>query len=682
MLYWVAFLALTLALYTVPGYAISRLVILKELTRGGRFLLALLLSLVVVPYLYGAVGNFGHLVPGLETLAIFTLILFAVGIALRALHLAPVVNLASSVGNHQATRWSESVGIGVVVLILAILVNLPRLGMLVLGDQAIGAATYDEYWHLAQLVSVARSGVPPQHYLFPDLKLVYYYWSWIYPAIIGNQHVIEVSLARAMALHAFVQTGVFLAAAYAFLRMNTATARARLLGLGFFSIFGGFDYFVGMRENEWWQLDVPWIRSGGQISQFVTQYLWVPQHVAGAMAFVLGLIIWRNLRGSIYVRAACCGVLAAFSLGTSPFVFGAGSLVVFLLGWIRRRALWRYKVMIARSLLVFMPVFGLGAFGQGLLMLGHPGSLVGSPFRVPVLEATLGGTAPKFVIADHLLTLVAFPIVGACLLLIEVGLPFLLYLAWGWRVGLKSRVTWDRVLLLFPPMYLLLVYLVTDKGGGGNFEMRGMLPAQILIVMAAARFLDHLRLPVMSRARVALVYLLLLFAGAEVVSPIMEVVGQYALVAPGLADLKVEESNWRAFRVVSKAKHGWLPQLQYVHWINRYTPQNAIIVEMGGPGALDEPRMRLLERLSFMSPEEARTLADFPRDWDFLAEDSFNGLDEAFAGRSALEMWQAEAGRFAGRSAFLVSWKGPVGGLGVPLYHDDYVMIYEIPKAG
>lgn len=79
---------------------------------------------------------------------------------------------------------------------------------------------WDETWHLAQLTSVARTGIPPQHYLFPTLRLSYYYASWIYPAIIGNLPVFQVSLARAMAIQAYIQVFAFLGAVYCFLRYN------------------------------------------------------------------------------------------------------------------------------------------------------------------------------------------------------------------------------------------------------------------------------------------------------------------------------------------------------------------------------------------------------------------------------------------------------------------------------
>lgn len=678
MLYWLTLAVVCAAVYLLPGFAVLQALNIRGVSWIGRLVLSFLLSLVIVPYLYGVIANFLHVTPGLGTLGLLVAGLLVMALALRLSHTTPTVEFEPAVAGPSHLRWLEIFLVGGFILIVAGFANLPRISMLIMGDQTLVASPGDEYWHMAQLVSVARSGLPAGHYLFPDLRLAYYYWSWIYPAIMGNLPFVHVPLARAMAIHSFVQVSAFLLAVYAFLSMNTRTTLARLLGLGFFSVFGGFDYFVAMQENEWWQQTVAWLRSAGQISQFLTRYAWVPQHLAGGMAFVLALFIWRNLRASPGLRAISLGVLAAFCLGTSPYVLGPAAILVFLIGWFRRGALWRRKKQVIVGLLQFGVVFAIGAFGQARLTLGHSATLEWSSFRVPVLETLLGAAGPKFELADHLLTVGAFPLIGSVILLIEVGLPFILYLGWAWRIGIRSKVTWNRIVVLLPPISLLLVFLVTDQGAGGNLERQGFFPAQIIMGFAAARLLDFAPPLMTLRRRLAATYILLLLGAAQVVSPVSEVLNQYYPVKSSLADLKVEESTPSTFRLVSVSKHGWARQLQYVHWLNRYTPENAIIVELGSPGQADDPRMDLLDRLRYMAPADALNNKYIQRAEDFLPVGGLSNLATRFAGRNALEMWRTESSHFPGRDAYLVSWSGPVVGLGDELYRDEFVIIYRI----
>ena len=184
------------------------------------------------------------------------------------------------------------------ILLFTLAINLPRLDFLVNGNLATWGGSGDEYWHLAELVSVARSGLPPRHYFFPDQPLVYYYWSWIYPAILANTPGLGVSLARALAVHAIMQTGAFVGLSWYLLRLNLRSRLARWGGLWALTLAGGFDFFatLSMYKVEDWQRRVVWLVSNNQISSFPTLFMWVPQHVAGAMAFVLALLLWRNVR--------------------------------------------------------------------------------------------------------------------------------------------------------------------------------------------------------------------------------------------------------------------------------------------------------------------------------------------------------------------------------------------------
>lgn len=297
---------------------------------------------------------------------------------------------------------------------IAMAANLPRLDALVQGDMASTVGPWDASWQLAQLTAVAHGSIPPQHYFFPEASLHYYYWSWIYPALLANQPLVRIPLARALSLASMVQTAAFLGVAYWLIRLNFRTLFARLTGLGFLTIMGGYDFFASMgtslTDREWWQTAVSWLAGGFQVSSAITLYAWAPQHVAGAMAFVLLVILYKHSLASSMVRAAIAGVLLSFTLGTSAPIF-LGSSIAALVWVLVSRVKWSRRRLLYPAILL-LAIFLVGSWRQILLSLGSSVSLVWSSFRVPLLETFYGTRSPKVVAFDRGLTLLALPAVA------------------------------------------------------------------------------------------------------------------------------------------------------------------------------------------------------------------------------------------------------------------------------
>jgi hypothetical protein len=676
---WVYLTLLVVSAYSLPGYLVTRLIDVRGIDRWSRAVLAIGLSLVLVPYIFVTVGNLRPFLPGLGALLILVALLVLGRLLLRGRR-RPVLEFVH-LGEEPPGR-SNVVEILLVtgfILAFAAITNMPRLGMLVLGDQTISAGTWDEHFHLAQLTSVARSGIPPRHYLLPDLDLAYYYWSWIYPAALSNQTVLAVPLARAMAVHAFVQDATFLFLVYLLLRLNIRGRWGRWAGLSFVTVFGGFDFFVTMSESEWWQAAVPWLRSGNQISQFATLYMWVPQHVAGAMAFVLALILWRNVRGAVGLRIGGLAVLLSFMLGTSPFILLATLLMIGMWTFLHRRPLWRMRHHLPILALAAAGLFLAGGWRQILLSAQHAGEVALSDFRVPLLETLRGSHAP-FPAVDRWLTLVFSPLVAGWIGLIEIGLPFILYLLWAAGRGSRRGTVWTRVLTFAPAALLLLTFVVKDVGAGGNLVMRGMIPAQILIAISAATYLD----PISSRIRVgstrAVIGILVVagFAIIQSVSWVIDLDGLSYGVRQTLKNLTWIPTSTGGARLVAAGDPGWPGNLAYIHWLNAETPVEALVLEAGGPGAMDEPRYRLLERLRYLTPKGAETLGLIERDHDFLSEGALGRLEQSRSETDVLSAWEASPWSRTGRPAYLVSWDGERSDLGAPLYRDDFVFIYQV----
>ncbi len=680
---WILVFVKVLIAYVLPGLAAQSIVDLKGLGWGGRLVLAVSLSVTGVPYVLVAVGNLLPFRPNLTHVVILIMVLLAVGVMVRAAGKSPRVEFRPRNGGAWPPSRVEWILAGCFVLVFAAFVSLPRLEMFIHGNQARVAATWDEYWHIAELTSVARSGIPPHHYFFPDASLVYYYWSWVLPAALGNQFLGQVSLARALAIHGYIQVAMFLGMGYVLIRTNTRSWFGRILGMSFFSFAGGFDYFAAFgsfatigQDIEWWQAGVRWLHSGIQFSSFPTLYVWVPQHVAGGFAFLLGLVMWRHIRANPWIKAACLGWLLAFAAGTSAFVALFSLIALVLWALMYRRVLHGWKA--AGIAATAAGILAVGAWQQALLTLSHSGQIVLSDFRVPFVELFYGIASGRAVLVDRFLTLFAFPVVGSWIMLIEYGLMFAIFLSWLlWR-GWRERGVWYRFAAVFPVVSLVLVFHLSDRGGGGNFAMRGFIPAQILMAMVAAHAVDAWPLAKMKLGiRAVFGYLLLtvfliggISWGLDLVQLARDPVGS-ALHVNGVV---------KFLRVNIAADPGWPGELEYIHWLNANTPEESLVVE-SGPLPRDEPQFRLLERMRFISVLDATKLTYSHYDLDValadLAEGASTGDDTTDVLEQALQSNYTQA---TNPPVFLVARRGRYDGVGTRVYEDEYVTVYSIAR--
>jgi hypothetical protein len=671
--YWVLFILLSAGVYCLPGLAIQRLIHLKGIGRGGQVLLSVPISLVAVPICLVIVSHASSFIPFYWMVLAISGLLACAGWCLRRVHRRPELTIRGRNGNASSPSLREWILVSGFILFFALLVNLPRLEMFVHGDQSSVAASWDEYWHLSELTSVARTGIPPQHYLFPDISLVYYYFSWILPATLANQSLLSVSLARALAWHGFLQALAFIGLAYFFLRQNTKTRLGRISGLSFFTFVGGLDYFVTLRQVEWWQTDVEWLVSRNQISSFVTLYLWVPQHVAGGMAFLLGLVLWRNIRGSIPIRIALLGVLFAFMFGTSVYVFIASCLALAVWGWTLRRKLFRARHL--RWALLFAAVLIFIGWHQALLTLSHSASISQSPFRIPLLERYLGTDSNTVGLVDHYLTIAAFPLIAPVILSMEMGIVFLLYLVWLFSKGIRSKTGWGRFAALFPLLFYFCSCLVTDHGGGDNFTMRGMIPAEIVIAFAAAFYMDSIQIPKGLWVRIGLAYVALVVIVTHAISWMNDLQSYSREPLGNVLGLKGKQKIY-GFIVASSVN--WPDDLMYIHWLNQNSEPDALIVEDGVP-AKDNLRYHLLERERIIDPSQASGMEYFYHDTDLMSLGQWEAYRDSAGNTSLLDRAKTSAYcRTRSCVLYYVVRNPAITTTGTPVYQDDFVRVYRI----
>ena len=686
---WAPFLITATAAYYLPGSALLTLLAPRGVSKSSRAILAVAFSLVIVPFGLAAVGAVRPLTPTLVWPLAIAAGLYIPAFAMRNWRSGRSSPAISEVYERGSARESTLVLLG--ILVLALIFNLSRLDMFLAGVGTIQLGPSDVYWQLQELVSVARTGIPPRHFLFPDLDLAHYYWSWIYPAAVANSPYGDVSLARELSLHSFVQTAAFLGVVYVFARRALRSALGRVFAVAFVSLFGGFDGFVSRWRIERWPEVVPWLEGYSEISQFATLLIWVPHHVAGAMTFLMGLILWRYMRLSWWVKAILFGVLAGFIFGTSPWVFLGSAIfaVIWLLGR-GRIAILRLNRVVATAAIAG-GVFAMGSWSQILLSASRESRFEASSIRVPLLERLISEDAVYQQI-DHWLTVMGFPAFLSWLLVIEIGLPFILYLYWVFREW-GGRTSWHRATRLFPLVYLLLVLLVRDTAPGlDGISLRGVIPVQVIVALGGAYGLDRLWGSMRRRAsRWMLAYALLIFFLAQVPSAMLalfQVAPRPVMNALGISSVSfVGPDGLRIERVDRSAKPGFPDRFVYIHWLHENTDADAIVIEDLDPAVVEpltddfELRWRLLERLRYIEITQASHLQT--GGWADLILASASSIDELMGeqqGKDVLEAWRNSDWSAAGRPTYFVSWTGPRPSLGRPVYEDDFVLIYHLEE--
>jgi hypothetical protein len=668
---------LILAAYWLPGAAAASLIEWRGLGRAARLFAPFALSLVVTPVLLALPTWFISYQPTPWILGGFSAVLFLTGRLLARSGRRPVLEFRPRAKN-PASRREFILG--------AFFLSFVALHLLLYGSEVSSAGISDIYWHLSELTALAHTGLPPRHDLFPDLPLVYYYWSLVYPAILASLPVIGDSLMRLLNLQAAAILTVFLFVLYLFIRANLNSAGSRAFALIFLTLAGGLDFFTGpsMNSHEWWQLFSPAIVSQAQVASPLTTYMWVPQHLAGAAAFLLILLLWQNVRGSLAVRGVLAAVLAAFLLGTSAFVFFSAAAAGLVWAVIHHRALLRRRILPAAGALAL--VFLALAGPQIALSLSQSGAVRWGEFRLVLAEAATAASYPPAVILDQVLTLLALPVVASAILTIEIGLPFVLYAVWFFRGAGRRASPWRRFLAWYPAVYIPIAFLLLAP----NFSMRGMIPVQILVVFAAALMAEEIGANSWTRfQKTVLRYGLIVILLAQMISPAVEwmvlargALAQTLRLPEGFLPLPIRADAFPdGDNRLIPASNGLNPKWQYIHWANANLPRDAVVVET--PIPLNYNFIHLLERMRVADPAEVGSIENGVRDLTLVNP---AGLAAWWAslgeGTPAQKALRTEYLRRTPAPVYLIVHGEETAPEGEPLYRDAYAAIYLLQAGG
>jgi hypothetical protein len=670
---------LFLLAYWIPGAALAALVEWRGVSRLTRLLAPFALSIVVTPVALAFPSLVVSYKPNLWILGGISAALFLAGGILARAGKRPILDLRPRVGTPPSRR--ETILGAAFLFLVALMAVLPQLHLILNGSDVGTAVLSDTYWHVAEVTSIARSGIAPAHYLFPDLPLLYYFYSWIYPAVLATLPVIGGSLTRLLSLHAAINLSVFLGVLFFFLRMNLRSAKSRGFALVFLTLAGGFDFFLSpsLSSHEWWQATSPALVSLVQIPSMLTTFMTEPQHLAGATAFLLLLLLWRNLRGSLAVRGALAAVAAAFLFGTSAFVFLSVAVAALLWAGLHRRVLLRRAAIPA--LVAIAAVFLLLSGSQIALSLSQGGAVRWGNFRVVIVEAATGTAYLRAVVLDQILTLAAFPVVASILLTIELGVPFVLYAVWFFRSLGRKTGLWRRFLVGYPAAYIPIAFLLQHT----NFALRGMIPVEIVIVLAAAVAVENIRPETLTGVqRSILRYGFAILLAAQVLSNGVEwwVVARKALTevlrpASGILALPIPVTN--AFpdgdtHLISPMRDqgsGW----NYLSWVNKNLPADALVVEVGL--ADDANRIHHLERMRFVDPAEAAAAQHSERDLNIVNPQRLAAWWQSLGPGTVWEKaLRTDYVRRFHPPVYVLVHRATLPQLGQPVYHDEYATIY------
>jgi len=672
-------------LYLVPGYLVVNMLNFRDSSGIVRLILSLCISLVIVPFSFILTSNIYSFRPNLVAWVVLVAFLIVLNLLTNHSQFSLKTDLKTRYSEPLKFPKLEKWGVLIFLLLYAAIANLPRFAMFIQGNHSLVVSPWDVNWHLPLLTSVTRTGLPPNHYLFPSLKLAYYYASWIYPAILGNLPVFPISLARAMAIHGYVQILAFLFIIYLFISLNFKEGWIRLIGLLFFTIMGGFDFYVNLPEVnqiDWWQTNVGWLVNGIQISQFITYYAWVPQHLAGGMAFLFLLFIWKNLNTIIEIKILFSSMVFTFIFATSPFIFLFSIILTMLLLISNIRSLWknRWKVLYFGSIGVV--IFVVAVWDFMITYLAHRGGITWGNIFIPIFSS-YENSIPNLIEWDRIITIFGFPLFFSFILLIEIGLPFILYIAWWFTKFFSGKSIYtnnERIVLgIFPLISFFLIFFFRDDGGGGNFSMRGVLPAQILIVFASLFFISDIgkKILLFGWKKWVLIYIFFCFIVSQGISAFAEI---YDSGRESVSIILQNDCSLLSFPMKPNDDCYDNDPYQYIHWLNLHTPRNALILETG-PITSSGLNFRWLERIRFLDPDFASQLDLAQLDKDYLLLHEWSDFIETNANSTGIIEWYRTT-YFRDKEnlpVYVVVWLGGETPAidGVLVYRDGYVNIYR-----
>lgn len=477
------------AILFAPGYAISLLfqpLGARECSLARRVLLAVPVSLASMPIIAYLVWKYIGVVP----LSIFLGVCSLITLGHLIIHRCKLFEILR--------KQRFFVLAAIVWLIGSLLIIVP----VQLNDKLFLSITWGDYAkHIAVTNAITRTGVPPvQPYFYPgEARPTFYYYGWFLQSSlvdrwggerIGPDHAVFAGI---------IWTGIGLAAALLLVaktlvpsfgidpvRRDRAIVLLMLVtGLDFIPVFlrhmavwasGAVSYYY---STEWWN---------DQVTGWIDMMLWVPQHVGGAVAAMLGLILLR--RAADEQRWSLLSIaLAAISLASCALmsIYLAMATAVIAMVWL--------VVCLARRNFREVIIFIAGGVAAALLAspflleLFHAKSTDQLPIAFQVrlfgpVETVLRNTRFATPLITQILSLILLPLNYA----IEFGVYALTaWLYWRWRKReQKAMNNDDRFAITWVISIGVFASFVRSSLALNDLGWRSFIPVQAILIVWAA----------------------------------------------------------------------------------------------------------------------------------------------------------------------------------------------------
>ena len=489
----------------VPGYCIgwaSNALNFRYAGFSERVLSAVCLSISILPIVVNLLARVLSL-PVCAALCMAFFLTFLVLIVMEWKYRPPIFPLPK----HTVTAlWMVSAGACVLLLSLVDLQMGSRLyPTIALGDHGV---------RVAFISSAVRSGAPPHNPFFYPGEYVpsryYYYWNVFcgLPVVLGR--VSPRSSLHASSIWSFLALAstipLFLKH---FLRQTKALFRKSLIGIGLLAVTGldllptllTYVLHRGVAPDmEWWDKT--------QVASWLDALVWVPHHVAGLVACLVGfLLLWDALASSSpscshsrsWTGRAIRGGLAALA-----FASAAGLSVYVTLAFAGFLAVWTLRYLVKRRGSEFILCVAVGLLA-GLLSLFYLRDL-----RTPAANASMQSTGQQsstlaFQIrtegivvkrwGDHAWTIPLQLIEAGGLYFLEFGFYglaawFVLRAQWRKRAQLSEaqRASWYLLLTVG----FLATFVRSSVIQNNDFGLRSIMPVQFVLLLWAALLVDEL----------------------------------------------------------------------------------------------------------------------------------------------------------------------------------------------
>ncbi len=293
-------------------------------------MLSVTLSVAVSPILATLVGRFSSL----TVVCWILLIMAAADLVLIA------VDLKTQIVSFRLSRNSK---IAISMVLAWSIVAIASMADLQIGEKLyLPAQSFDQCLRSALAASAQRTGVPPANPFFYPGHAVpmryYYYWN-VLCALPAKLFGLD---ARVTTLAGVIWSGFALASLIPlylkyFCEETVELGRKAMIGIGLLTVTGldlipTVMIFLGERsilgDMEWWDEQ--------QVTSWLDSLLWVPHHVAGMVACLMGLLVlWvlpRNATAGQRIKVAIVAALA-FASAAGLSVYVTFTFALFLVIW-------------------------------------------------------------------------------------------------------------------------------------------------------------------------------------------------------------------------------------------------------------------------------------------------------------------------------------------------------------